>query len=75
MTIENVTIDLDEYGPCECPWCMHVAATGEYPDIADSLCNRQTLSDWHDHAHGLTLWSGCPHEPCNLLSLEYRSTP
>ncbi|AYD81548.1 hypothetical protein HYP71_gp054 [Arthrobacter phage KBurrousTX] len=25
------------------------------------------LQDWHDRAHGLISWAGCPHEPCRLL--------
>lgn len=37
--------------------------------------NRQRLSDWHDHSHGLTLWASCVYEPCNLLTDDFRSTP
>jgi hypothetical protein len=43
------------------------------PDEGDA--NLRALSDWHDTAHGLTLWAACPHEPCNLLSDEFRRTP
>lgn len=37
--------------------------------------DRQRLSDWHDHTHGLSLWANCVYEPCNLLTDEFRSTP
>lgn len=37
--------------------------------------DRQRLSDWHDHTHGLSLWAACVYEPCNLLTDEFRSTP
>lgn len=30
------------------------------------------LSDWHETAHGYTIWSGCPQEPCNQLTLDFR---
>lgn len=46
-------------------------AAEEHSTIAD----RQRLSDWHDHAHGLSLWASCVYEPCNLLTDEFRSTP
>ena len=42
---------------------------------ADSSDDRRRLSDWHDHAHGLSLWASCVYEPCNLLTDEFRSTP
>lgn len=37
--------------------------------------DRRRLSDWHDHAHGLSLWANCVYEPCSLLTDEFRSTP
>ena len=44
-------------------------------DESDFTKDRRELSDWHDKAHGLTLWQSCPYEPCTILSLDYRSTP
>ena len=32
---------------------------------------RQTVQDWHDKKHGLTLLDQCPHEPCNLLPSDF----
>jgi len=37
--------------------------------------DRRALLDWHDQTHGLTLWASCPHDPCRILSDEFRSTP
>lgn len=34
---------------------------------------RHALADWHDTAHGLTLWSGCAAAPCTTLPTEFRS--
>jgi len=50
---------------------------GSYDDaeVPDPEANRRRLSDWHDHAHGLSLWASCVYEPCNLLTDEFRSTP
>lgn len=44
-------------------------------DESDVDDNRQRLSDWHDHAHGLSLWAHCMYEPCRLLTDDFRSTP
>lgn len=41
-------------------------------DVADNLLR---LSDWHDQTHGLTLWANCHHQPCNLLTDNFRRTP
>lgn len=43
-------------------------------DVPDHETNRRRLSDWHDTAHGLTLWASCPHEPCTILTDEFRSS-
>lgn len=48
---------------------------GSEIDPDEGSANRRALSDWHDQAHGLTLWSNCPHEPCKLLTDEFRRTP
>lgn len=37
--------------------------------------DRRALLDWHDQAHGLSLWAACPYEPCKLLTDAFRSTP
>ena len=37
--------------------------------------DRRALLDWHDQAHGLTLWANCAYESCHLLSDDFRSTP
>jgi len=41
---------------------------------ADIAEDRQALSDWHDQTHGLSLWASCTHEPCKLLTDEFRSS-
>jgi len=74
MSLGTVTIDPSENGDCDCELCIHESATGESIDIEDVVDNRQKLSDWHDHAHGLSLWAMCPHEPCRLLTDEFRRT-
>lgn len=38
----------------------------------DVTAARQALSDWHDKAHGLTLWEGCPFDPCYNLPREFK---
>lgn len=35
--------------------------------------SKDALHDWHEQTHGYTLWSGCQQEPCNVLTLDYRS--
>ena len=54
----------------DCP-----AATSEDDGADDVQNNLRRLSDWHDHAHGLSLWAACPYEPCKLLTDGFRSTP
>jgi len=51
-------------------------AGAEYDDmdVPDHETNRRALSDWHDHAHGLTLWAMFVYEPCNHLTDEFRSS-
>ena len=44
-------------------------------DVPDHETNRRALSDWHDHAHGLSLWAMCVYEPRNHLTDEFRKTP
>lgn len=53
--------------------CPAIAAQDD--DVLDVDDNRQRLSDWHDHSHGLSLWASCVYEPCNLLTDDFRSTP
>lgn len=73
FTSVNVDVDIDAsvledngyHHEEDCP-------ADDLPDYAGDL---QILSDWHDSAHGLTLWAMCPHEPCRLLSDDFRSTP
>jgi hypothetical protein len=43
-------------------------------DVPDHETNRRRLADWHDHAHGLSLWTHCSYEPCKLLTDEFRRT-
>lgn len=31
------------------------------------------LQRWHELAHGYSLWHACRHEPCNVLSEDFRS--
>ncbi len=72
-TSVNVDVDIDAsvledngyHHEDDCP-------ADEERDFAGDL---QTFSDWHDQAHGLTLWANCPYEPCGLLRDEFRSTP
>ena len=75
----DVDVDIDEdlleengyHHEDDCP------GGGTYDDmnVPDHETNRRHLSDWHDNTHGLTLWANCPHEPCNHLTDEFRSTP
>lgn len=37
--------------------------------------DRRALLDWHDEAHGLSLWAHCMQLPCKILTDEFRSTP
>ena len=48
--------------------------TGQSVDLDEVADNRQKLRDWHDHAHGLSLWTHCSYEPCKLLTDEFRRT-
>ncbi|QWY79700.1 hypothetical protein PP637_gp72 [Arthrobacter phage Persistence] len=76
-TTVDVDVDIDEalleengyHHEDDCPSTVS-GHDGE--DLTDDL---RALSDWHDNAHGLSLWANCQHEPCNLLSDEFRSTP
>jgi hypothetical protein len=36
--------------------------------------NLRQMSDWHDRAHGLSLWSSCMIEPCRVLAPSFRVT-
>ena len=73
----TVDVDIDEsvleengyHHEDDCP--SAVSDDGDEDFAADF----RALSDWHDQAHGLTLWASCPHEPCNLLTDDFRSTP
>lgn len=44
-------------------------------ELAGMGDNLRALSDWHDDAHGLSLWAHCVQAPCNILTDEFRSTP
>jgi hypothetical protein len=48
--------------------------THDDTDVPDHETNRRRLSDWHDEAHGLVLWTMCPHQPCATLTDEFRSS-
>jgi len=49
---------------------------GPEPDEPEFTHNdRAALQDWHDRAHGLSLWAMCQEEPCKLLSDDFRGTP
>lgn len=79
---QTLTVDVDidasvleEHGyhhEDDCPAAPQSGAESEYDDTEDNL---RRLSDWHDEAHGLTLWASCPYEPCKILTDEFRSTP
>ena len=44
-------------------------------EVVDADADLRAFADWHDKAHGISLWAMCQHEPCKLLSDEFRSTP
>lgn len=72
----TVDVDIDEsvleengyHHEDDCP------ANPEEGEVEDDEANRRTLSDWHDSAHGCSLWAACSHEPCNILTHEFRSS-
>jgi hypothetical protein len=80
--VRSVTVDVDvaidedlleENGyhhEDDCP-----GSASDNDDFDDTEDNLRRLSDWHDEAHGLRLWAACPHEPCKLLTDEFRKTP
>lgn len=53
--------------------CPANATDEESADVINE--GLRALSDWHDHAHGLSLWAACQEEPCRILSDEFRRTP
>ncbi|WP_427130383.1 hypothetical protein [Pseudarthrobacter sp. S9] len=71
----DVDVDIDEdfleengyHHEDDCPG-------GAYDDmgVPDHETNRRHLADWHDTAHGLSLWASCPYEPCTLLTDDFR---
>ncbi|AYR01044.1 hypothetical protein PBI_ISOLDE_76 [Arthrobacter phage Isolde] len=77
-TTVDVDVDIDEelleengyHHEDDCPGSGY-----DDMDVPDHETNRRHLSDWHDNTHGLTLWANCRHEPCRLLTDEFRSTP
>lgn len=74
-TYVDVDIDedfLDENGYHHEEDCPSQVAGFVGEDLRDDL---RALSDWHDQAHGLSLWAHCSKEPCKLLTDEFRSTP
>ena len=40
---------------------------------AEVEANQKILLEWHDRHHRLSLWSGCPYEPCRSLTEDFRS--
>jgi hypothetical protein len=74
----TVDVDIDEqlleengyHHEGDCP-----GATSDDDEFDDTEDNLRRLSDWHDQAHGLSLWAACPYEPCKLLTDSFRSTP
>lgn len=74
-TTVDVDIDedlLEENGYHHEDDCPSTAAEVSDEDLAADF---RTFSDWHDQAHGLTLWANCAYEPCHLLSDDFRRTP
>lgn len=64
--------DLEDAGYHHEDDCTTVAAQGDDDMGVDD--NRQKLIDWHDLTHGLTLWASCTHEPCSILTHDFRRT-
>lgn len=74
----DVDVDIDEELLEENGYHHEDDCPGGYDDMDvddDTYENRRQLSDWHDHAHGLSLWAACPYEPCKLLTNDFRKTP
>lgn len=73
----TVDVDIDEsvleengyHHEDDCPSTTHA----EDSDV-DLGFNLRQLSDWHDRAHGLNLWSSCMIEPCRVLAPSFRTT-
>ncbi|UOD80324.1 hypothetical protein [Paenarthrobacter ureafaciens] len=73
----TVDVDIDEsvleengyHHEDDCPSNTQV----EDSDV-DLGFNLRQLSDWHDRAHGLNLWSSCMIEPCRVLAPSFRTT-
>ncbi len=72
-TTMTVDVEVDEELLEENGW--HHEDDCKADDDPDFAQDRRELSDWHDKAHGLLHWTMCAYAPCNLLSLDYRSTP
>jgi hypothetical protein len=78
---QTLTVDVDidasileEHGyhhEDDCP----ATATADDVEFDDIGHNLRLLSDWHDQAHGLSLWANCRQEPCRLLTDDFRRTP
>lgn len=50
---------------------------GDHVEDLDAFTRPHTdtqdaLHDWHEQAHGYTIWSGCRQEPCSILTIDYR---
>lgn len=73
----TVDVDIDEsvleengyHHEEDCP----ASQKDEEQDVDHEFSLRQ-LSDWHDRAHGLSLWSSCMIEPCRVLAPSFRTT-
>lgn len=71
----DVDVDIDEDLLEENGYHHEDDCTGSvYDDVPDSETNRRALIDWHDLTHGLTLWANCTHEPCRILTDDFRRT-
>lgn len=79
--VRSVTVDVDvdidedlleENGYHHEDDCPSTVADFDEEDLTADL---KALSDWHDHAHGLSLWANCSYEPCRLLTDDFRRTP
>lgn len=72
----SVDVDIDEDVLEENGYHHEDDCGGTYDDtdVPDHETNRRALSDWHDQAHGLSLWAMCVAEPCSHLTDEFRSS-
>ena len=76
---QSITVDVDidesvleENGYHHEDDCPSTAQVDE--EDRDLEFNLRQMSDWHDRAHGLNLWSSCMIEPCRVLAPSFRTT-